>query len=1063
MRKLTKLLSLILAVLTLVGTFAFSTSAATFEDIDPVENEALAEAVDMLSALGVVKGTSDVTFSPKNAVTRQQMAAFIYRLMKGGKSLEGGQNLTSFTDLRDSTFYAMISWANENGIIKGRSDTKFDPDGRITLQDAYVMVVRALGYENDGPLNYPYDHIDIAERIGLNKNLDEEIAYSDRLMRSDIALIIYNAFYADMNETYKVPVKIPGTEKFGMKTVNETVSHKIYGLEKYVRRVVATPSYAIDLSDIGYAMSNVATLKNFEEGKEYIRTATVCDGYSERYTDEDEYLDFASLGLAGSADDYFLNDITLYVNTKGDIIAASATGKAKEGVTPTLIKTKGWDQVLDFYNYSDEKRFYTGRVEFGNDIAYFYDAPEDTNTVYSIAPVDYDEGGVIFKAGTLWWGASSVTGSYAFKDPVDRAAKVSNHENLGKHLHFAISHDRFCSNDIIRYYDCNQDGIVDYYWMMPATFGQVVTSNKSTDATDKAHVGDSKYRAVWNEEQAVPEIYISDETIVDSKSGSYTDGQYVFAYVAGPANYVRVATDAENGAIKTFTAKLISNQSDGLVPRFDNGVALPMYWSGVRATGHYIGYDYPSAMTTLSNDIIVNPGVFMNNNFKNSMGQTGAIHNIGRTWEITYAGGDVLLAKVVSDGTDDISNNYAYLEYKDEDAGEVTFLAGGINMEASLEYGSHVRAFIDGKYQIVELAKNVKLNGETVEQNDEYFIDNIFDATGTRLCTYKVNSKGLYSFYPLDLAVSDTNSKDNLANDFDGNLTYATKASNFAFEKLYNNVYRFVPAVGADSLPTELNIPNLRNVTVTEETKIIVNYTDEAGQQDFVLYGADSLPNFDVEDRNMTFKNAVVVLKNKPTSTSNEILDFLYCEIGTEVIETTKNDENYRIVIGKEEVYIEEDDEIITVYTVVDPFTAEVINGAEVLRTSGAELEKFNMYAVDAATGYIVNTSSGLEADLSKDSADLITLEAYEAESEFITATNGTSVSVNGDTLVTFFDRETLEYSIEDISILNAEADVEGEEIYFNEGESKLTLLVIAEDVKDEQLDLAKLIIVVRG
>ena len=612
----------------------------------------------------------------------------------------------------------------------------------------------------------------------------------------------------------------------------------------------------------------------------------------------------------------------------------------------------------------------------------------------------------------------------------------------------------------------DQDGIIDYYWIMPMTFGQVVTTSKKTEATDKVHVGDSKYRAVWNEEQAIPEIYISEKATVEG--GKYADGQYIFAYVAGPANYVRVADDGANADIKTMTAKLISNVSDGLVPRFDNGVALPMYWSGVRATGHYIGYDYPGAICGLQSDIDVNPGAFMNSNFRRSMGssENGGKHNLGRTWEITYAGGDILLAKVVSDGSDNIANNYAYLEYKNEEKGEVTFLAGGINMEAELVYGPHVRAFIDGKYQIVELAENIKVDGETVKQNDEYLIDNIFDATGTRLCTYKVrkaDGKELYSFYPLNLEINDTNKISNLANDFDAGLTYATKASGFAFEKLYDNVYRFVPAAGKSSLPSELNVPGLRNVTVDENTTIIVNYTDEAGEKDFVLYGADNLPNFDVKDKDMTLKNAVVVLKNKTTSTSNEILDFLYCEIGGAVVDAVKNAEDYRIVIGKQEVYVEEDDEVVVAYNVVNPYTAETMDGAEVLRPSGNELDIYNLYVVDATTGYIQNTSAGHKADLTKDSEDLVTLEEYEADAEFITVSGGTSISVDDKTVVAFFDRDTLEYTIEDLSLLDADAGVEADEIYFNEGEDKLTLLVLAEDVKNEYLDLAKLIIVVRG
>jgi hypothetical protein len=61
------------------------------------------------------------------------MAAFIYRMMKAGKSVEGGNNTTTFTDLEDPTFYFMISWASSEGIIKGRTETTFDPMGQISL------------------------------------------------------------------------------------------------------------------------------------------------------------------------------------------------------------------------------------------------------------------------------------------------------------------------------------------------------------------------------------------------------------------------------------------------------------------------------------------------------------------------------------------------------------------------------------------------------------------------------------------------------------------------------------------------------------------------------------------------------------------------------------------------------------------------------------------------------------------------------------------------------------------------------------------------------------------
>lgn len=134
MRNFKRFLTLALAVVMVASTFAFGASAAKFTDVDE-NNEYLTKAVNLLNYVGVVKGTSDTTFGTDELVTREQMAAFIYRLMKKGQSVEGGTNSSTFTDLEDATFFFMVSWANNQGIIKGTSATTFDPKGSITLQD----------------------------------------------------------------------------------------------------------------------------------------------------------------------------------------------------------------------------------------------------------------------------------------------------------------------------------------------------------------------------------------------------------------------------------------------------------------------------------------------------------------------------------------------------------------------------------------------------------------------------------------------------------------------------------------------------------------------------------------------------------------------------------------------------------------------------------------------------------------------------------------------------------------------------------------------------------------
>ena len=201
MRNFKKFLTLVLAVMMVVSAMSFTTSAAVtkFEDVD-ASNEALVDAVELLNYMGVAKGVSDTQFGADQNVTREQFALFMYRLMKGGKDApKNSSNSTNFTDLSDPTYNYAISWAVAEGIVNGKSETSFAPKDGITLQEAYTMVVRALDYEEEEKLIYPHGYIEVAEKLGieLDANLDSKLGYEDTLTRADMAIILYNAFFAE--------------------------------------------------------------------------------------------------------------------------------------------------------------------------------------------------------------------------------------------------------------------------------------------------------------------------------------------------------------------------------------------------------------------------------------------------------------------------------------------------------------------------------------------------------------------------------------------------------------------------------------------------------------------------------------------------------------------------------------------------------------------------------------------------------------------------------------------------------------------------------------------------
>lgn len=83
------------------------------------------------------KGKSDTTFAPYQTMTRGQLATVLYR-MAGSPEPKA---LAAFTDLPAAMEQAKaISWAVENGVTKGWTDTTFEPNRAITRQQmAYFL------------------------------------------------------------------------------------------------------------------------------------------------------------------------------------------------------------------------------------------------------------------------------------------------------------------------------------------------------------------------------------------------------------------------------------------------------------------------------------------------------------------------------------------------------------------------------------------------------------------------------------------------------------------------------------------------------------------------------------------------------------------------------------------------------------------------------------------------------------------------------------------------------------------------------------------------------------
>ena len=110
------------------------TDASKFTDVPA--GQWYSDAVDWAAANKIVNGYDETTFGPMNAVTREQMAAILFRYeqVKGLENVTLEENLNRFPDQNKISAYAIpaLQWAVGQKIINGNADGTLDPTGTAT-------------------------------------------------------------------------------------------------------------------------------------------------------------------------------------------------------------------------------------------------------------------------------------------------------------------------------------------------------------------------------------------------------------------------------------------------------------------------------------------------------------------------------------------------------------------------------------------------------------------------------------------------------------------------------------------------------------------------------------------------------------------------------------------------------------------------------------------------------------------------------------------------------------------------------------------------------------------
>ena len=133
-----RILSLLLAIAMLCALLPAAGVSAANDFTDVPQNAWFADAVNYAVRNGLMNGVGNGRFDPNGSMTRAMLVTVLWRYE--GSPEEG---VNGFTDVPDGQWFTKaVAWAAENGIVGGIGGGKFDPNGNVTREQMAAILFR---------------------------------------------------------------------------------------------------------------------------------------------------------------------------------------------------------------------------------------------------------------------------------------------------------------------------------------------------------------------------------------------------------------------------------------------------------------------------------------------------------------------------------------------------------------------------------------------------------------------------------------------------------------------------------------------------------------------------------------------------------------------------------------------------------------------------------------------------------------------------------------------------------------------------------------------------------
>lgn len=404
-----------ITALALAFAMIFSVTAfgASFDDVaDGTEN---AEAIDVLSELGVLSGMGDGSFAPTESLTRAQFAKIAVCIM--GKTKEAVVTTSAFSDVSDTDWYSgYVNVVASEGVITGYPDGSFGANEAITYAQAITVLVRLLGYDaGDVGHKWPQGYIDKASVLGITENV--YFNSNEAINRETAALLIYRTLFTDMKNSTQALVTKMDFDVYEETVIVATNAENSALLANRVQTDKGIFKFDENVGNIRDFTGFEGTLVVNDES-EIIAFVADEEMTKDVYTVQTIYGEENASGVTIVADEGKVtidNNLTVYM--QGNTVAAKTLA---DGLTPgssvALFSSKGnlKHALVDEYEYAGPK------VYTGNSVSNMFGIKNMTNVKVvrkglSSSVDEIEQYDVLYyseKTNTIYAYADRVTGMY---------------------------------------------------------------------------------------------------------------------------------------------------------------------------------------------------------------------------------------------------------------------------------------------------------------------------------------------------------------------------------------------------------------------------------------------------------------------------------------------------------------------------------------------------------------------------------------------------------------------------------------------------------------------------